>query len=346
MEYRDIIQKNFDCHSKVRWWSKFAFHFTDVRNAASILASGRMFSRAIAKNRNIMPNDNASKQVIDLTDSKVISNVRFYFRPQTPTQYYNEGYKHPLLRFYGDSNANVPVPVFLLFDLEKMLSLPNVWFSETGQAGRGTSLCSGIEAFSKLNFDYIYDNSSERWTETKSYRHAEIHIPDFFDIDECITDILCRNGIEQTTLLNLLREKASRERYNRFKDIIKVYTKDTFYENGFFVQDCKYHRDSVSITFSDTRRAKEYIAKMLVKNSVTSMEPINACYHLEWLDCNNNILKVVRVNSQLNIQQSISCKLSPLPNCERAERLGIKVFFDSKLMSYVICSLKDSEVLD
>lgn len=235
MEYRELIQKNSDCYSKIRWWPRFAFHFTDVRNAASILASGRMFSRAIAQNLNIMPNDNASKQVIDLTDSKVISNVRFYFRPQTPTQYYNEGYKHPSLRFLCDSNANVPVPVFLLFDLEKILSLPNVRFSETGQAGRGASLCSGVEAFSKLNFDYIYDNSSDRWTETKSYRHAEILIPDFFDIDERITGILCRNSIEQTTLLNLLREKASRERYNRFKDIIRVYAKNTFYENGFFV---------------------------------------------------------------------------------------------------------------
>lgn len=112
------------------------------------------------------------------------------------------------------------------------------------------------------------------------------------------------------------------------------------------LQDCKYHRDSISITFSDTQRAKDYTARMLVKNKVDLLEPINACYHLEWLDCNNNILKVVRVNSQLNIQQSTSCKLSPIPNCEGAVRLGVKVFFESKLMCYVICSLLDSEVLD
>lgn len=57
-------------------------------------------------------------------------------------------------------SVNVPVPVFLLFDLDKLLSLPGVQFSETSQAGYGSKLCSGVEEFSKLNFDYIYDNSS------------------------------------------------------------------------------------------------------------------------------------------------------------------------------------------
>ena len=68
-----------------------------------------------------MRNDNASRQVIDMTNSGVVSKVRFYFRPLTPTQHYNEGYKHPALRYDQDENANVPVPIFLLFDLEKLL---------------------------------------------------------------------------------------------------------------------------------------------------------------------------------------------------------------------------------
>lgn len=347
MDYRDIIQKNCECHSKTRWWPKFAYHFTDIRNAACILTSGRMYSRATAQGLNIMSNDNASQQVIDMTDSEVISHVRLYFRPQTPTQYYNEGYKHPALRFNSEKlSANVPLPVFLLFDLEKLLSLPNVSFSETTMAGRKTQIYSGIKSFSELNFDYIYDNSTTRWEETKSYRHAEILIRDYFDIDDCISNILCRNSIEQTTLLNLLREKATSERYNRLKDIIKVYTQDTFYENGFFVQDCVYHKDSINITFSDTQRAKKYIAKMKEKNGVQELAPIDAYYVLEWLDVHNNTIKEIKVESQLNIQHNTSCKLSQLPNFEGAVRIGIKVFFEKKLMCYVIRSLQDSEFLE
>ena len=159
MTYKDIIRDNCENHSSVSWWPRFAFHYTDVTNAVSILDSGYLYSRADASHLKVMRNDNASRQVIDMTNSGVVSKVRFYFRPLTPTQYYNEGYKHPALRYDRDENANVPVPIFLLFDLEKLLSLPGVQFSETSQAGHGSNVYSGVDAFSRLNFDYIYDNT-------------------------------------------------------------------------------------------------------------------------------------------------------------------------------------------
>ena len=97
MNYRDIIHNNCN-QSKVSWWPKYAYHFTDVRNAVNILRTGTLYSRIEADERKLMVNDNASKQVIDMTHAAALSNVRFYFRPLTPTQYYNEGYKHRLLR--------------------------------------------------------------------------------------------------------------------------------------------------------------------------------------------------------------------------------------------------------
>ena len=87
-----------------------------------------------------MLNDNASRQVIYMTNMSVLSNVRFYFRPLTPTQYYNEGYKHPAIRYDNDSEANIPVPIFFLFDLAKLLSLKGVKFSERRQSGGGQNL--------------------------------------------------------------------------------------------------------------------------------------------------------------------------------------------------------------
>lgn len=346
MTYKDIIQGNCESHSRVRWWPKFAFHFTDVQNAASILTSGRLYSRATAQNLNVMLNDNASRQVIDMTCSDVISNVRFYFRPQTPTQYYNEGYKHRLLRFRDDVYANIPVPVFFLFDLEKVLALPNVMFSEMSQAGHGANTYHGVDAFSKLNFDNIYDNSSARREVTKLYRHAEILIPDFLDIDNLISRILCRNNVERTTLLNILKEKVTKERFERFKDIIKVHAEDVFYRNGYYVEDCEYHRDCIIVSFSDTPAKKSYIQSAKGFHGVQTLPLVEACYHLEWLDANDDILKVVRVNSSLDIEKNVSCKLSPIPNVVGAVRLGIKVFIDRKLMCYVIRSLLDSELLD
>ena len=90
MTYAEIIQNNCE---KVNpsWWPKFAYHYTDVTNAVSILSSGKLYSRVKAGAKGVMENDNASRQVIDMTETRATSYVRFYFRPLTPTQYHNEG---------------------------------------------------------------------------------------------------------------------------------------------------------------------------------------------------------------------------------------------------------------
>ena len=102
MSYLEVIQNNCEKHSPVSWWPRFAYHYTDITNVASILKSGYLYSRSNAKELGIMSNDNASRQVIDMTQTEAISCVRFYFRPLTPTQYYNEGYKHRLTRAHRE----------------------------------------------------------------------------------------------------------------------------------------------------------------------------------------------------------------------------------------------------
>ena len=56
MEYIDIIRDNSENHSPVSWWPKFAFHYTDVTNAVSILSSGFLYSRADAAHMRVMKN--------------------------------------------------------------------------------------------------------------------------------------------------------------------------------------------------------------------------------------------------------------------------------------------------
>lgn len=187
MTYRDIIHQNRFHHSSVNWWPLYAYHFTDIQNAVSILKEEYLYSRYDAKRLNIMRNDNASRQVIDMTYSGATADVRFYFRPLTPTQYHNEGFKHPDLRYCGDINANVPVPVFFAFDLESLLSMEDVSFSEKSQAGGGCQLCNTLEEFSQFNFDQIYNN---RWMqnidEEKKYRQAELITKGPFSINSCL----------------------------------------------------------------------------------------------------------------------------------------------------------------
>ncbi|SDB66277.1 hypothetical protein [Butyrivibrio sp. INlla16] len=72
--YSEIIKKNME-NAPIKWWPKYAYHFTDIRNAVNILSLGRLYSRFNAEHYDMMKND----------------------------------------------NANIPVPIFLFFDLEKLL---------------------------------------------------------------------------------------------------------------------------------------------------------------------------------------------------------------------------------
>ena len=252
MTYKDIIRQNRFHHSSVNWWPLYAYHFTDIQNAVSILKEEYLYSRYDAKRFNIMRNDNASRQVIDMTHSGATADVRFYFRPLTPTQYYNEGFKHPDLRYCGDINANIPVPVFFAFDLESLLSMDNVYFSEKSQAGEGCRLCNTPEEFSQFNFDQIYNNSWMRnIDEEKKYRQAELVTKGPFPINSCLYAILCRNEVEKITLLNLLRDESPKT-YTKYKDKIKVCKENMFECNGLYITDCRYFDGKASILFSNT----------------------------------------------------------------------------------------------
>ena len=344
MEYTDVIRQNCLEHSRVPWWPKFAFHYTDVTNAVSILSSGFLYSRFKAKNMHLMQNDNASRQVIDMTNSQVMSQVRFYFRPLTPTQYYNEGYKHPALRYEGDENANVPVPVFFLFDLEKLLALPGVQFSETSQAGHGAALYSGVEAFSKLNFDSIYDNTFENLEATKAYRHAEIVHPDSLAISSCIKTILCRNSLERTTLLNLLRDENPLAA-TKYKSIIKVPKQDVFENNGLFLTDCVYFSNMVTIMFSDAYNGREYIRRMMNRYKLTKLKPIRMIVNLEWVN-SRKIIYQETVESHVNVREPGGIiTITGIRSFSQAKKIRIKVFFEDKLMCYVKQSLEPSEII-
>lgn len=107
-------------------WPDFLFHFTDIRNAVSILNSGFLFSRDEARRRGIVFISSASSQVISRTAPAIKDSVRFYFRPETPTTYHMEGFK-PLNQRYED--AHCPVPIYFLFDMREIITLRDTRFS-------------------------------------------------------------------------------------------------------------------------------------------------------------------------------------------------------------------------
>ena len=337
MGYREMILKNEE-YSPVRWWPRYAYHYTDIRNAVSILECGMLFSRMQAEGLHVMQNDNASRQVIDMTAQKITSYVRFYFRPLTPTQYHNEGFKPYNLRYGGDPNANVPVPVFFFFQIDKLLSDPDTCFSEGSEAGRGCPVLHGEKAFSGLDFGMIYgkgpflSQEAEDKKREKSLRQSEILYPDRYQIENSLAGIVCRNAEERTTLLNLLKDKSNRLFYY-WQSRIRVINTDLYYNNGLFVDRCSLHDRDISISFSDAYPRRKYARGRAVDDQ------INACVRLEWLH-GHELLDRKETAFHINYLNAGPIVYQGMPEMKKAEELSVKFFLEKQLMCYRKFSLK------
>lgn len=336
MTYEDIIRNNCEAIDP-SWWPKYAYHFTDVTNAVSVLSSGYLYSRNEAGTRGVMKNENASRQVIDMTDTKATSFVRFYFRPLTPTQYHNEGYKHSQLRYSGDSGANIPVPVFLLFDLETLLNMKDTRFSELGQAGHGSPMHQGVDAFAEMPFDKIYsDGPCDK--ETLSYRHAEILYPDIFMLDGSLKGIFCRNVCDRSTLLNMLREE-DKPAYYRYKDLIRVARDKAYYRNGLFIESVLFHDGMLSFIFANSHAKNAYANR----SREGKLQPVTVSFLFEW--CNSKGVLARRMGEvQINYLNpgSVNCRVSTFP---KATVLKVTVKIDNSIICLTEQALTDCEII-
>ena len=283
MNYTDVINQNIANHGN---WARYAYHYTDIVNAIRILSCGKLYSRKNAIRRGLMKNDNAGQNVLDHTVDVVKDYVRFYFRPLTPTQFYNEGYKFPDLRF--GQNANVPLPVFFVFNLEKMLQNPNIRFSATSLAGYSPgSLKRGVDNFSALPFDNIYSYGFQENREMVKYRHAELVCPNEFEVDTCLEKIIFRNEMDLETFKSysaLMNDMIGYDK--KYFKLMQVEDKslEVFERNGLFVESVETSRRykktyyageyfcvDIKFKFADTPERRYYNSYALRKTSGNPM---------------------------------------------------------------------------
>lgn len=342
MTYSEIINQNIK-NASIKWWPKFAYHYTDIQNAVNIISTGFLLSRIKATEANLMTNDNASIQVINMTESTATSHVRFYFRPLTPTQYYNEGFKHHQIRYCEDQNANVPVPIFFAFDLEKLLNNPRTKFSELSQAGYSAPVYSGVDAFSKLNFSKIYSDGATD-SDTIKYRHAEILYPDSYSIDDSLQFILCRNELEKTTLMSLLKE-TNIKKYYKYKNIIKVCKTKMFESNGLFLKDVSFGDDSISFIFADTYNKRQYENHQMQKFNIKELLPVSITFRFQWTTLSGAWVNEKSIEKTINYQNPSSIIFCRLPRYKNAKVLKISLYIEKKLVCYVVRSIENLEFM-
>lgn len=186
-----------------RWWPNYLFHCTDILNAVNILRHGELLSRVQAKTTGRLQVDIASPDIIAQTELKWQDYVRLYFRPRTPTQYANEGFRPIDQRQYG---AHCPVPIYFLFKAESVLERADCLFTDGNVAAGEATPSNSIVTFRQIPFDLVYHDT---WFEPVDrgrivyHRNAEVLVPRRLGLS-ALSFIFCRSQAEYATLLYLV----------------------------------------------------------------------------------------------------------------------------------------------
>lgn len=246
------------------WWPKYSFHFTDVTNAVNILSGGKLLCRSKGR----IETDIASATVINQTDSIWKDYVRLYFRPRTPTQYHNEGFRP--LNNRGVHQAHCPMPIFLLFDSHDLLTRETTHFSDGNVAAFSPQIGTDANFFSALPFEKIYHDSSLGESEKRSviyHRHAEVLIPNELDLSS-LKWIACRSEAELRTLTHLLPFDV----WTKFQDKLKI-VRPLFFRRWTFVEKAELGQKLVRIWFNKSAIApKPFAAYLDITDSVSNQK--------------------------------------------------------------------------
>lgn len=157
----------------------YIYHFTHLFNAIDVIKGRRILSRNKAKELGLLKYDAAGK-VVDRT-SKAHPFARFYFRPQTPTQFYNEclgkdSYDHKYFeRARNLGLPKCPMPVFFKFDLKEILmNLHDKCYYSTGNMQTNwASVAKVSEDPHRLNTEKLYYNMSDAYPYAKSNSNGD-----------------------------------------------------------------------------------------------------------------------------------------------------------------------------
>lgn len=240
--YIDELQKQFWLSGSRAWWPRFIFHFTNINNAVRILERGKLQSRSQLEQSGEMMTDNASPEVIEQTESHWKDYVRLYFRPRTPTQNKNEGFRPAGQR---ELNSHCPVPIYFLFDSKKLLSRENVSFSKGSLASSGTPIYADAQSFKEIPFQKVYHDTwfyPEERSSIIFHRHAEVVVPTELPLDD-LKHVWCRSEAEYKTLINLLTPETR----ERWKNKIGGGKKgNLFFRNGLFIEEVDLSTESIA----------------------------------------------------------------------------------------------------
>jgi hypothetical protein len=301
------------------WWPRFIFHFTNINNAIKILDCGKLRCRSELENSGEMVTDNASTTIIQQTNDRWKDYVRMYFRPRTPTQYNNEGFRPEGQR---DLDSHCPVPIYFLFDSRQLLVRNNVFFSKGSLASGYTDIYSDASSFKEIPFQSVYHDSwfdiYERDT-IIHHRQAEVVVPKELDLDN-LKYIFCRSEAEYQTFVDLLDPEV----YRLWESVIGTSNKaHLFLKSWIFVEKADLSKESINITFNLPTRSYDPVYIRIVINEIMTGK------------------QYIWENSSYKVDVTLELSLS---NLTAPESYRVQVFLDNQIMYSNVYSSLDNEL--
>lgn len=269
-----FIDKIEQQHSR---WKGHIYHFSHIDNAVQIIREKKIKSRQTANQLS----DSAGNVVYSRTDAHPYA--RFYFRPHTQTQFYNEfqgidndmGYKDKFGAWHSWYDVEYrlldypkcPTPIYFEFSLQEVLfAMFEKCNISTGNMQRTKTKFGKIEALLHLfNFQDLFINpgmDSEEWRKFREYAQQEFMIEKELDFSSLTHfKIVCANENDRSLLIKLLGEDS-------VEVINNIVVRRSYYRNENPAIDIEILDNSLII--SSSKQAEGYF--ILVGDNVSILE--------------------------------------------------------------------------
>lgn len=201
-------------------WSGSIYHFTHIDNAVEIIKNRQIQSRNKA---NIL--GDAAGNVVHLRN-EAHDYARFYFRPHTPTQFYNEflgknisdgydgrdGWVSWYERARGLGFPKCPIPIFFRFSIKEVLFKPNntCCISDGNMQTSSTSFGTLDTMIDKFGFNDLYYTPAEYATKENYNTYRDNSQQEFLVQNELTFDnlidfqIVCQTINDRELLMSLI----------------------------------------------------------------------------------------------------------------------------------------------
>jgi len=222
-------------------WKGHIYHFSHIDNAVEIIKKRKIQSR----NKATIKGDAAGNVVHLRNDAH--DYARFYFRPHTPTQFYNEflgknttdGYdskNYGWVSWYEKARGlgfpKCPIPIFFKFSLQEVLFKDEKQCCiSNGNMQTGSTQFGSIEKMTnKFGFEDLYYTpqqyaTKEDYNRYRNYAQQEFLVKDKLSFDDLSDfEIVCPSETDRTLLINLLGQEH--------KDIFSKIVVDRGYYNN------------------------------------------------------------------------------------------------------------------